>query len=173
MHLNSVAAQSLWLQQLTAQNNQTQNTGAVATSGAASDGSALSNPAQFFSQLQQLSAQDPTDFKNITAQIAQQLTTASANSTDPNQAAFLKTLAGNFQSASQTGEFSSLVPQPQTNQPQQSSGAHHGHHHHAYAPSSSSSDSSTQDTLSSIFSEYGQQVESLLSSPAATGTTSA
>jgi hypothetical protein len=171
MHVNSVAAQSLWLQQLTAQNNQTQNTGSVATSGAASDGSALSNPAQFFSQLQQLSAQDPTDFKNITAQIAQQLTTASENSTDPNQAAFLKTLAGNFQSASQTGEFSSLVPQPQTNQPQ-SSGAHHGHHH-AYAPSSSSSDSSTQDTLSSIFSEYGQQVESLLSSPAATGTTSA
>jgi hypothetical protein len=172
MHVNSVAAQSLWLQQLSSQNNQTQNAGVAGTSGAASDGTDLSNPAQFFSELKQLSAQDPSDFKNITAQISQQLTTAAQNSTDPNQAAFLKTLAGNFQSASQTGNFSSLIPQQPGTQPQSSGAPHHGHHYHGYAPSSAGGDSSTQDTLASIFSEYGQQVESLLSSSATTNTTS-
>jgi hypothetical protein len=160
MNVNSIAAQSLHLAQLTAQNSQTQNTGTASLSGAGKDATDLSNPAQFLSELKQLSTQDPADFKSITAQIAQQLSTAAQNSNDPNQAAFLKTLAGNFQSASQTGDFSSLFPQAQA----------HGHHHHGYSPQSGSdiSSSNTQDTLSSIFSSYTQQVESLLSSGATT-----
>jgi hypothetical protein len=181
MNVNSVAAQSLYMQELSSQNNPTLNAGSVSSS-ATSDGADLSNPAQFFSELKQLSTQDPSAFKSITSQIAQQLTTAAQSSTDPNQAAALNSLAANFQSASQTGDFSSLFPQSQVQssaanssaaQPQSSGAHHHGHHHHGYAPSSSSSGASTQDTLSSIFSNYGKQIESLLSASSTTAATPA
>jgi hypothetical protein len=181
MNVNSVAAQSLYLQELSSQNNPALNAGSVSSS-ATSDGADLSNPAQFFSELKQLSTQDPSAFKSITSQIAQQLTTAAQSSTDPNQAALFNSLAANFQSASQTGNFSSLFPQSQAQssaanssgtQPQSSGAHHHGHHHRGYAQASTSTDSSTQDTLSSILSNYGKQVESLLSASSTAATTPA
>jgi hypothetical protein len=166
MNVNSVTAQSLALAQLNSQNSQTQNTGAAGIPGAIPDGSDLSNPAQFFSELEQLSQQNPSAFESITAQIGKQLSTAAANTADPNQAAFLNNLAANFQTASQTGNFSSLFPQSQgQGAPQAQSPAvhHHGHHDHGYTPQSGSTgDSNTQDVLSGIFSGYTQQVESLL-----------
>ena len=175
MNVNSVTAQSLALAQLNLQNSQKQNAGSARIPGAISDGSDLSNPAQFFSELEQLSQQNPSAFESITAQIGKQLTTAAESTTDQTQAAFLNNLAVNFQTASQTGNFSSPFPRSQgqdSTQAQSPSAHHHGHHHHGYAPqSSSSSNSNTQDVLSGIFSGYTQQVESLLT-PGSTATAS-
>jgi len=92
----------------------------------------ISTPGQFFSQMQQLSQQNPTEFKSVAAQVAKAFQTAASQATGP-QAQFLTNLANQFSQASQTG---SLQP-PQGTQGVQGAagasagqGAHHHHHHH-------------------------------------------
>ena len=66
-------------------------------------------------QLQQLQSQNPTQFKQLVSNIANQLQAASQQATG-NQATFLSNLASKFQTAAQTGNLASLQP------------GGHGHH---------------------------------------------
>jgi hypothetical protein len=82
----------------------------------------LSQAAQVFSKLQDLSQSNPTQFKQLTTQISSQLQTEAQSATG-SASTFLSDLANQFQTASQTGNTSSL--QTQTASP---GGHHHGHH---------------------------------------------
>lgn len=127
-----------------------------------SDASSVSNPGMLFSQLQSLSQQNPTEFKKITAQVAQNLQTASAGSSSP--AGVLSQMASNFQHASQTGSFSDLFTHsPQTASQQAAATAASGHPHQQYAQSNGAADTSS---LSSIFSQALSQIKTDLSSAA-------
>jgi hypothetical protein len=90
------------------------NNGSNATTGSSSaatgDSSSVSDPGKLFSELEKLSKSNPTEFKKITAEIADQLKTAASNTTDANQASFLNQLANSFETASQSGKFSDLFP---------------------------------------------------------------
>ena len=124
----------------------TNPTGAAQQTGAGSSATMpavttdVSNAGNFFSQLSQLQQNDPAKFKQTMSDIANQLNSAASN-TKGNQASFLSTLANKFQTASQTGDVSSLKP-PANDYNQDTlasslnstSGAtpahhHHGHHH--------------------------------------------
>jgi len=123
------------------------NVGAIGTSnrGASSippaGGAAtasISTPAQFFSELQQLSQQDPTQFKAVAAQLATSFQNAASQTSGP-QAKFLGNLANQLNQASQTGSLQPAQPSQGTQTasavqaPQAASGsgaAHHHHHHH-------------------------------------------
>jgi hypothetical protein len=113
----------------------------------------LSQAAQVFSKLQDLSKSNPAQFKQLTAQISSQLQTEAQSATGSAQT-FLSDLANQFQSASQTGNASSL--QPQTASP---GGHHHGHHHSAGQAAYSALDptADAQATAESIL----QSVQSL------------
>jgi hypothetical protein len=81
------------------------------------DSAQISGPGQLFSQLQQLQQQDPTKFQQLVSTIANQLQSASQQSTGI-QANFLSELASKFQTAATTGNLTALQP------------SHHGHHAH-------------------------------------------
>jgi HSP90 family molecular chaperone len=91
-------------------NNNSNATSTGSSTAATSDSAAVSNPGKLFSELEKLSKSNPTEFKKITAEIADQLKTAASNATDPNQASFLTQLANSFETASQSGNFSDLFP---------------------------------------------------------------
>lgn len=87
---------------------------ATSTSTDPSNGNVdLSQAAQFFSKLQDLSQTDSTQFKQLTAQIASQLQTDAQSATGSEQS-FLNNLSNQFNTASQTGSANGLQP--------------HGHH---------------------------------------------
>ncbi len=125
----------------------------------------LSQPGQLFSQLQNLAQTDPTQFKQVTAEIASQLKDAASSQTGK-QADFLNNLAGRFETASQSGKMSDLAP-PQ--QAQAQSGAHHHHHAHAQSGSSTQSGvSSSQSGAESLF----QQVQDIIANALSSASTS-
>ncbi|VTR93292.1 Uncharacterized protein OS=Desulfovibrio sp. U5L GN=DesU5LDRAFT_2834 PE=4 SV=1 [Gemmata massiliana] len=80
------------------------------------DSARISGPGKLLGELQQLRSQDPTKFKEVTADIASQIRTAASQATG-GAADFLNNLADRFQSASSTGSATGLAP------------AHHHHHH--------------------------------------------
>jgi hypothetical protein len=116
----------------------------------------LSQAAQVFSKLQDLSQSNPAQFKQLTAQISSQLQTDAQQASGTTQT-FLSNLASQFNTASQTGSTSAL--QPQTAE----TGGHHGHghgHHHsssqaAYDLASQTTDaqSTAAGTVQSIFQQ--------------------
>jgi hypothetical protein len=67
----------------------------------------LSNAAQLFSKLQDLSQGDPAQFKQLTAKISSQLAAEAEKSIGSAQT-FLNDLASQFKTASQTGSTSAL-----------------------------------------------------------------
>jgi hypothetical protein len=144
-----LSSQSLLPIQLSSPGFQSQS-----ASPSGTDGADLSSPAQFFSELKQLSTQDPAQFKTLTAEVAQKLDAAAQNTSDPAQAAQLKAIAARFDQASQTGDFSSLLPPDSA-----SAQTHHGGRHHHGGHHASSGNSSANDTLSSIFASVGQQIQ--------------
>jgi hypothetical protein len=79
------------------------------SASSAGDTAQISGPGQLFAQLQQLQQSNPTQFKQLTSQIAGQLQTAATQVTG-GEAGFLANLATKFQTASQTGDVSSLQP---------------------------------------------------------------
>ena len=130
------------------------------------DASSVSDPGMLFSQLQGLSQQNPTEFKKITAQVAQQLQAVSAGSSSAatSQSSLLSQMASNFQHASQTGSFSDLF----THSPQTASTtAVSGNAHSQYTASNGASDSST---IHSVFSQALSQIQSDLGTNAALST---
>jgi hypothetical protein len=109
----------------------------------------ISTPGQFMSEMQQLSQQNPTEFKAVAAQIAKSFQNAASQASGP-QAQFLSNLANQFDQASQTG---TLQPTQGTQAGQatqggqgaatsQGSGATGAHHHRHHGGGSSMTQSS-------------------------------
>ncbi len=123
-------------------------TGTVGSSVSGAFSVDVSQPGQLFSQLQSLAQSDPTQFKQVTAEIASQLKDAASSATGK-QADFLNNLANRFQTASQSGKASDLAPPTQQGGAQAS--GHHHHHHHAEAASSSQASSTSQSSQDSVW----------------------
>jgi hypothetical protein len=127
------------------------NTASTATSslGLQADNSQLSPFAQLMSTLQQLQQSNPTQYKQVTQQIATNLQTAAqtaqsqGNSTVATQ---LNQLATDFTNASTTGQLPNIQDLAQA---VGATGAAHGHHHHHHHSSSSDADSSSSSSSSS------------------------
>jgi hypothetical protein len=167
MNVNSIVSQTQPLSLLSSL--QQQKPGLAASIGAPSDSVSanLSSMGQYFSELKQLSTQNPAEFKKITSEISQKLDTQAQNSTDPTQATQLKAIAGRFDQASKTGDFSSLLP-PQSGTAA-AGGKRHGHHHHgSYEPpaSTDATTTSASSVLSSIFSQVGPEIQNALGTTA-------
>lgn len=140
-------------------NNALQQTGLSANSGTPSsvnptsaqgpDSPQLSPFAQTMSTLQKLQAASPTEYQQVTQQIATNLQNAAQTATNDGNsgaASQLNQLATDFTSASQSGQL------PNIQDLAQAIGGgdhHHGSHHHASLTSSTTSTSSTSSTASS------------------------
>jgi hypothetical protein len=131
-----------------------------------SDSTRLSPFAQLASVLQQLQQSNPTEYKQVTAQIATNLQSAAqaaqsqGNSTAATQ---LGQLATDFTNASQTGQLPNL--QDLAEAVSGGSGGGHHHHHHAEGSSSDSSSAGSSATASSSSAgSPGQALSQLLSS---------
>jgi hypothetical protein len=120
-----------------------------------SDNSQLSPLGQVLSTLQQLQQSNPAEYKQVTQQIATNLTSAAqtaqsdGNTTAANQ---LTQLAGDFTNASTSGQLPNIQDLAQA--VSGGSGGHHHHHHHSESSSSTSdatsSSSTSQNPLSII-----------------------
>jgi len=139
-----------------------------------SDNGQLSPFAQVLSTLQQLQQNDPSQYQQITQQIATNLETAAQTATsqgNTSAASQLTTLANDFTTASQSGQL------PNVQDLAKAIGGGHHHHHHAHgsgdsdggSSSSSSSSSSTSSSLSSSTSS-SQSLSQLLQAFQASGT---
>jgi hypothetical protein len=98
--------------------------------GAAS--SSISQQGSMFSQLQQLSQQDPTRFKEVMTEMAKALRTDASQQTGP-AADRLTQMASRMDQAASSGDVSQLAPQQPQATPQGAAayqGASGKHHHH-------------------------------------------
>jgi hypothetical protein len=120
-----------------------------------SDGSQLSPLAQVLSTLQQLQQSNPTEYQQVTQQIATNLQNAAqtaqsqGNTTAADQ---LNQLAKDFTTASQSGQL------PNVQDLAQATGGHHHHHHHfhvAAADGTSSTTGATSNNPTSTTSDSG------------------
>lgn len=138
----------------------------------------ISTPGQFLSAMQQLSQQNPTEFKAVAAQVAASFQNAASQTSGP-QAQFLTQLANQFTQAAQTGTLSPTSPQgvqgAQGASATQTAAAgaaphHHGHHHHAGGAGASSAVSEAFQSAMSILTQATGSASA--SSAASTGVTS-
>ena len=120
--------------------NQT-NSAAASSNGTQSDSGQLSPFARLLSTLQQLQQSNPTQYAQVTQQIATNLQSAAQTATadgNTTAASQLNTLATDFTNASTSGQLPNIQDLAQA----VGGGGHHHHHHHH----SSDSDSSSADT---------------------------
>lgn len=125
INLSSTYLQSLLGTTQTGTTNTNQTSGTWLSTGG--DNSQLSPFAQLMSTLQQLEQSNPTQYQQVTAQIATNLNTAAqtAQSDGYNAAANqLTQLANDFTSASQNGQLPNIQDLAQA-----AAGGHHHHHH--------------------------------------------
>jgi uncharacterized protein YfaS (alpha-2-macroglobulin family) len=132
------------------------------------DAVSVSGPGLLFTQLQNLSQQNPAEFKKISAQVAQQLQAASSTSSTSAASlpgSVLAQMSSNFQNASKTGKFTDLFSHSAhgSNQPGSTS-TNAGQPHQQYAEASGATVAST---VSSIFSQALNQIKTDLGSTAA------
>lgn len=178
MSVNSISSSNLWQILESAATSQVNSATSATTSAApaatsapgSADSSSLSGPGQFFSELQKLATSNPTEFKKITAEVAQQLQSAAQSSTDPGQANFLNQMASNFEKASQSGNFSDLFPQGSSNGSSQTAGSLSAPPPH-YSASSSTSSSSSSSTTSSSSNSQSDPLQSIFAQALAQITT--
>jgi hypothetical protein len=124
LHLHSVLglnAQNSLSSLLQTVSSGTSSTVAAATEPASSQTS-ISPMGKIMGELQQLAMQNPTEFKSLTSQFSAQLTSLASSSTG-GQASFLTKLAAKFQSASQSGTVSGLIPSTPTSSGYTATGA--------------------------------------------------
>ncbi|HEX4809395.1 MAG TPA: hypothetical protein VH325_10720 [Bryobacteraceae bacterium] len=128
------------------------SSGGVSSISQSSDNGQLSPLAQLMSTLQQLQQSNPTEYKQVTQQVAANLQSAGQTAqADGNSAAAnqLNQLATDFTTASQSGQM------PDLQNLAQAAGGHHHHHggsgasSNSSATSSSSSDASTSTSRAS------------------------
>jgi hypothetical protein len=126
------------------------NTSSSSVSGASSqqsDTGQLSPFAQLLSTLQQMQESNPTQYQQVTQQIATNLQNAAQTATqDGNTSAAteLNQLATDFTNASQSGQLPNVSDLAQAI----GGGGHHHHHGHHVSSSDSSSSSSSSDSTS-------------------------
>ncbi|MGO9260248.1 MAG: hypothetical protein ACLQU1_28665 [Bryobacteraceae bacterium] len=137
---------------------------AVGTSGTPAipqDGSPQLSPfAQLMSTLQQLQQNNPSQYSQVTQQIAANLQSASQTALangNTTQAQQLNTLSTDFQSASTSGQL------PNVSDLAEAMGGHHHHHHHYSQSNSSSSDSNGSSTSSPSTTTSGSTATQSLS----------
>jgi hypothetical protein len=134
--------------------NSSSTTGASSVTSQSENGR-LSPFAQLMSTLQQLQESNPTEYKQVTQQIATNLQTAAQTATadgNSTQATQLNQLATDFTSASQSGQL------PNMQDLAQAVGGGHHHHHHFHAASSDADSSSSSTTSSSTTSNQLSQL---------------
>jgi hypothetical protein len=118
---------------LTSVGTPTRTTGSIPPPASGAASATISAPGQLFSEMQQLSQSNATEFKAVASQLAKSFQNA-ANQASGQDAQVLSSVASRFSQAAQTG---SLQPPQPTTAPaaaatgaQAGSGAHHHHHHH-------------------------------------------
>jgi len=124
------------------------------------DQSQLSPFAQLMSTLQQLQQSNPTEYQQVTQQIATNLQSAAQTATqDGNTAAAsqLNQLSTDFTNASTSGQLPNILDLAQA----VGGGGGHHHHHHMHA-ASSDSDSSSSSSTSTDSSSSSNPMSSLL-----------
>lgn len=138
----------------------------------------ISTPGQFFSEMQQLSQQNPTEFKAVAAQVATSFQNAASQASGP-QAQALTKLANLFSQASQTGTLQPAQAAQtgavgQVSGAAGSQGAHHHHHRHGGGMSGDGQSSAMNQAFQNAMSILTQAVQGTsttsASSPAATST---
>jgi len=118
--------------------------GSAPASGSGAGVASISTPGQFFSEMQQLSQTNPSEFKAVAAQVATSFQSA-ASQASGSQAQFLTNLANQFTQAAQTGSLQPPGGTPSVQAAQGAKGAagngggHHHHHHGGGAQASQSS----------------------------------
>jgi hypothetical protein len=144
----------------TGQSGQTSQT----SSTSVSDNSQLSPFAQLLTTLQQLQQTNPTEYQQVTQQIATNLQGAAQTATSQGNttaASQLTQLSTDFSNASQNNQLPNIQDLASA-----IGGGHHHHGHHAHAASdadSSSSSSSTSTTSSTNSTTSDQTLSQLLS----------
>jgi len=164
-YLQSIFRNSLQSSGLTG--NTTGNTSSVTSQ---TDSQQLSPLAQLMSTLQQLQQSNPTEYQQVTQQIATNLQSAAKTAqADGNStaASHLNQLATDFTNASTSGQL------PNAQDLAQAIGGGHHHHHHFHAASSDSGNNSSNSSSSGTSSSGASQTLSqLLSSTQANSTSS-
>jgi hypothetical protein len=158
---------SSYLQQILSSSLQNANSAGSTSSStgtssvtAQSENSQLSPFAQLMSTLQQLQQSNPTEYKQVTQQIATNLKNAAQTATsDGNTTAAtqLNQLATDFTTASQSGQL------PNVQDLAQAIGGGHHHHHHSHAASSDADSSSSTSTSSTSTSSSSSTSSTQLS----------
>jgi hypothetical protein len=126
-----------------------------------SDSQQISPFAQLLSTLQQLQQSNPTQYAQVTKQIATNLTTAAQSaqsSGDTAAATQLNQLATDFTAASTSGQLPNIQDLAQA---VGGGGGHHGHHHHSEAASSTADATSTSTAATSSSSAGSTLAQSL------------
>ncbi len=168
MNISSLSTNSnSWIQQLesaafsalnSSQNNASGTSGTSGSTSMPQDGSPQLSPfAQIMSTLQQLQQSNPTEYSQVTQQIASGLQSASQQaqaSGNSSEAQQLSTLANDFTNASTSGQL------PNVSDLAQAIGGGHHHHHHEGSGGSSSSTSSSSGSSSSSSSASGSSSSS-------------
>lgn len=122
------------------------------------DSSQLSPFAQMMSLLQQLQQTNPTQYQQVTQQIATNLQNAAQTAQaqgNTTAASELNQLSTDFGSASQSGQL------PSVSDLAQAVGGHHHHGHHAHAQASSDSSNASLNQLLSAFQTSGTSSDAL------------
>jgi hypothetical protein len=137
------------LQGIGSTSNANSNTASgIGSSALQTDNSQLSPFAQLMSTLQQLQQSNPSQYAQVTQQIATNLQSAAKTATSDGNttaAAQLNQLATDFTNASQSGQLPNIQDLAQAI----GGGGHHHHHHHAVSASPASDSSSTASGTSS------------------------
>ncbi|MBV8819769.1 MAG: hypothetical protein JO022_15515 [Acidobacteriaceae bacterium] len=155
-----------------------QSTGSAsstASSAQQADQVDISQVGQLFQDLQQLQSSNPSEFQQVLQDAASKFQTAASQTTDPDQAKVLDSIAARFDQAASTGDLSALQPGGRSGSAS-GSGSHaaHGHHHHHHAAADTDSENSpatgsTSDLISNLLSggstsQSSTEAQSLLAS---------
>lgn len=122
-----------------------------------SDNSQLSLFSQVLGTLQQLQQNNPTEYQQVTQQIATNLQSAAQTASaqgNTSAASQLTKLAADFTNASTSGQLPNIQDLAQV------AGGHH-HHHHSHSGAGASGSSSTASQAFSAFQSNASQSESL------------
>lgn len=152
-YLQSILGTALQGTGLTSNIGNNQNRIASSSLQVQPDNSQLSPFAQLMSTLQQLQQSNPTQYQQVTQQIATNLQTAAQTATSEGNttaASQLNQLATDFTNASQSGQLPSIQDLASA-----IGGGGHHHHHHAHATSSDSDATSSSATGSTSAATTG------------------
>jgi hypothetical protein len=163
-YVQSILGSALQSAGLTTSNTPTSSIGASTT-----DNQQLSPFAQVLSALQQLQQSNPTQYAQVTGQIATNLQNAAQTAQSQGNttaATALNQLATDFTNASKSGQI------PNVQDLAQAIGGHHHHHHAAGSDSDSSSSSSAATSSASPTNPLSQLLAALQSNGSQPGATS-